>query len=49
MVYPEQQKTFAPEIVGGEVRYNAWGNKISDITDDQLAMFPYLTKIPEIM
>ena len=46
LVYPEQQKTFAPEIVGGEVRYNAWGNKISDITDDQLAMFPYLTKNP---
>lgn len=46
LVYPEQQKTFAPEIVGSEVRYNAWGNKISDITDDQLAMFPYLTKNP---
>lgn len=28
------------------MRYNAWGNKISDITDDQLAMFPYLTKNP---
>lgn len=46
LVYPEQQKTFAPEIVGSEVRYNAWGNKISDITDDQLALFPYLTRSP---
>lgn len=46
LVYPEQQKVFAPEIVGSEVRYNAWGSNISDITDDQLAMFPYLTKNP---
>ncbi len=46
LVYPKQQDTFAPEIVGSEVRYNAWGNKLSDITDDQLAMFPYLTKNP---
>lgn len=45
-MYPKQQDTFAPEIVGSEVRYNAWGNKLSDITDDQLAMFPYLTKNP---
>lgn len=46
LVYPQQQTTFAPEIVGSEVRYNAWGGKISDITDDQLAMFPYLTRTP---
>lgn len=46
LVYPKQQETFAPEIVGSEVRYNAWGNKLSDITDDQLAMFPYLTRNP---
>lgn len=46
LIYPKQQETFAPEIVGSEVRYNAWGNKLSDITDDQLAMFPYLTRNP---
>lgn len=44
--YPKQQRIFAPEIVGAEVKYNAWGNKIADLTDDQLAQFPYLTRDP---
>ena len=46
LVYPKQQTIFAPEIVGSDVRYNGWGNKIADITDDQIAQFPYLTRDP---
>lgn len=46
LMYPKQQKDFAPEIIGSEVKYNGWGNPISEITDDQLAMFPYLTRNP---
>ncbi|MGL4293088.1 MAG: SusC/RagA family TonB-linked outer membrane protein [Bacteroidales bacterium] len=45
-VYPKVQQLFAPEILGTEVSYNGWGQKISDITDDQLATFPYLTRNP---
>lgn len=46
LMYSQQQKTFAPEIVGSEVKFNGWGNPVSDLTDDQLAQFPYLTRNP---
>ena len=45
-VYPKVQKTFAPEISGTDISYNGWGGRVSDITDDQLATFPYLTRNP---
>lgn len=46
LMYPKQQNDFAPEIVGNTIEYNAWGEKISELTDDQLATFPYLTRNP---
>lgn len=44
--YPKQQTVFAPEIMGSSIEYNAWGNKIADLTDDQLALYPFITRSP---
>lgn len=46
LMYPQQQKIFAPVIKGTTVDYNGWGDPVADLTDDQLAMFPYLTRNP---
>lgn len=44
--YPKQQNIFAPEIIGTNIAYNAWGNKISKLSDDDMALFPFLTRHP---
>lgn len=46
LLYPKQQIIYGPEISGNTIEYNGWGGLISDITDEQLAMFPYLTRNP---
>jgi TonB-linked SusC/RagA family outer membrane protein len=46
LVYPRLQTEYANEIIGSEIMYNAWGDKIANLTDDQLATFPYLTRKP---
>jgi TonB-linked SusC/RagA family outer membrane protein len=46
LVYPRQQTEFGMPINGTAIDYNAWGERIADMTDDQLAMFPYLTSNP---
>ncbi len=46
LVYPKQQTTFAPVIKGTTIEYNGWGDPTANLTDDQLAMFPYLTRNP---
>lgn len=46
LVYPKQQTIFAPEIDGTGVKYNGWGKPISELTDAELALYPYLTKNP---
>lgn len=46
LMYPRHQTEYAPEIVGANIEYNAWGKKISELTSQELALFPYLTKTP---
>lgn len=46
LMYPKQQKEFAPNIEGNVINYDGWGKRIADLTDDDLAMFPYLTRNP---
>ena len=46
LVYPRQQTEYGMPINGTTIDYNGWGGKIADITDDQIAMFPYLTRNP---
>lgn len=46
LMYPQQQTEFAPEFTGGSFKYNAWGKRISELSDDELAMHPYLTRNP---
>lgn len=45
-VYPKVQTSFAPTIVGSTMELDGWGKPVSQITDDELAMFPYLTRNP---
>lgn len=46
LMYPKQQKEFAPSIVGNTINYDGWGKRVSDLTDDELATYPYLTRSP---
>lgn len=39
--YPELQKTY-----GLGAGYNGWGKRVSELTDDELAATPYLTRTP---
>ena len=40
----DKQTEFAPEITDKGPVLNGWGDKVSAITDDQLAQYPYLTR-----
>lgn len=46
MLYPKQQTVYGPEFTGNTIEYNGWGNPISELTDEQLSKYPYLTKNP---
>ncbi len=46
LVYPRQQTEYGMPINGTTIDYNGWGKKIANLTDDELAMFPYLTRNP---
>ncbi|MEG1839077.1 MAG: SusC/RagA family TonB-linked outer membrane protein, partial [Bacteroidaceae bacterium] len=46
LMYPKQQKEFAPRIDGSTINYDGWGGRIADLTDDELATYPYLTRNP---
>lgn len=45
-VYPKVQAMFAPTILGSTMELDGWGKPIANITNDELAMFPYLTRNP---
>ncbi|MEG1643906.1 MAG: SusC/RagA family TonB-linked outer membrane protein, partial [Bacteroidales bacterium] len=39
-----RQADFAPEIIGDQLALNGWGNPVGQITDEQIARYPYLTR-----
>lgn len=42
----DKQTTFATEFSGDQILNNGWGDYASNLTDDQLARYPYLTRTP---
>lgn len=43
----DKQTSFAPEIIGDQIYLNGWGKPVGQITDEQLARYPYLTRDPK--
>lgn len=46
LIYPKGQHIYAPEIFGNTILLNGWGKQISELTADDMAIFPYLTQSP---
>ena len=40
----DKQTDFAPQITGTTIANNGWGKPVGQLTDDELALFPYLTR-----
>lgn len=46
LLYPKSQQDFAPVISGTGVEFDGWGKPVSEITDEDIANYPYLTRNP---